>query len=554
MPSTTTSPFLHPGPLTTPSTLSILHLKRDLLLPTIVLPASGPNDGYAEGPVTNTRFGSFPHSTLLDIPWGSQVRASFVDTGSRGRKRKRSPDPSYENNIPQQHNASPNTCPPNINHSTPHHHPDAKPQKKRSSEPPSGYIHILPPTPETWTLGLPHRTQVVYTPDYSYILHRLRARPGTRLIEAGAGSGSFTHAAARAVYGPSSSPRSSSSLTAGPTPADDEGKKPTWGHIHSYEFHSPRHSTLSAELASHGLDPLITLSLRDVCTSGFLGTESASCIFLDLPAPWLALPHLSRRMPGVLDPTRAVRICTFSPCIEQVHRTIASLRRMEWVEIEMCGIAAKKVEVRRERVGVAFGGRRGEKGVSAHPASVREAVGRGREVEERGRRWHERQVMGAERDAEEKEAPVVMKEEEEEHLEMKKPGEEGNTVPGYYEGRLVTRSEAEIKEHTSYLVFAVLPMAWTEEDERRAAERVAGMAKGVDEGKEMSRAMGKKARKRAAKEAAAGKNKGEEAEAVGEVVKAEGEGAVEQAVENVKRDEVLSVGAGEDVKMEEADH
>lgn len=543
--TTTTSPFLHLGPLTTPSTLSILHLKRDLLLPTILLPASGPTDGYAEGPVTNTRFGSFPHSTLLDISWGSQVRASFVDTGSRGRKRKRSPEPAHENSIPQQLNASPNYCP------TPHH-PGAKPQKKRSSEPPSGYIHILPPTPETWTVGLPHRTQVVYTPDYSYILHRLRARPGTRLIEAGAGSGSFTHAAARAVYGPSSSssPASSSSLAAGSTPADDE-----WGHIHSYEFHSPRHSTLCTELASHGLDSLITLSLRDVCTSGFLGTEAASAIFLDLPAPWLALPHLTRKTPGVLDPTRAVRICTFSPCIEQVHRTIAALRRMGWVEIEMCGILAKKVEVRRERVGVAFGGRRGEKGVSAHPASVGEAVGRGREVEERGRRWHERQLMGTEGEEKEEE-PAVMKEEEkeEEQLEMKKPEEGGNIVPGYKEGRLVTRSEAEIKEHTSYLVFAVLPMAWTGEDERRAAERVRGMGKGVDEGKEMSRAMGKKARKRAAKEAAAGRNKGEEAEAVGEAVKTEGDGVVEQAVEEVKQDGVPSVDAGEDVKMEEADH
>ena len=49
-------------------------------------------------------------------------------------------------------------------------------------------------------MALPHRTQVVYTPDYSYILQRLKVRPGSRIIEAGAGSGSFTHASARAVF------------------------------------------------------------------------------------------------------------------------------------------------------------------------------------------------------------------------------------------------------------------------------------------------------------------------------------------------------------------
>ena len=43
-------------------------------------------------------------------------------------------------------------------------------------------------------------SRVQYTPDSSYILHKLRVRPGTMLVEAGAGSGSFTPAAVRAVY------------------------------------------------------------------------------------------------------------------------------------------------------------------------------------------------------------------------------------------------------------------------------------------------------------------------------------------------------------------
>ncbi|RXG61073.1 hypothetical protein Avbf_18213, partial [Armadillidium vulgare] len=31
-----------------------------------------------------------------------------------------------------------------------------------------GYAYVLYPTPELWTLTLPHRTQILYTPDISF--------------------------------------------------------------------------------------------------------------------------------------------------------------------------------------------------------------------------------------------------------------------------------------------------------------------------------------------------------------------------------------------------
>ena len=36
----------------------------------------------------------------------------------------------------------------------------------------------------------------------------------------------------------------------------------------------------------------------------------------------------------------------------------------------------------------------------------------------------------------------------------------------YKEGNLVSRTEPEVKTHTSYLVFAVLPRDWSEADEQ----------------------------------------------------------------------------------------
>ncbi|KAI9779656.1 MAG: tRNA (adenine-N(1)-)-methyltransferase catalytic subunit trm61, partial [Peltula sp. TS41687] len=50
------------------------------------------------------------------------------------------------------------------------------------------------------------------------------------------------------------------------------------------------------------------------------------------------------------------------------------------------------------------------------------------------------------------------------------PGSRRRTSGKHFnEGRLVHRSEPEIRAHTSYLVFAVLPRQWTAEDEEKAA-------------------------------------------------------------------------------------
>ena len=335
--------------------------------------------------------------------------------------------------------------------------PEVEP--KAAVEAATGFVHLLPPTPEIWTASLPHRTQVVYTPDYSYILHRLRARPGTVMIEAGAGSGSFTHAAARAVYnGHPHMHAESSSAQSTPTKR--------WGKVWSFEFHEQRAEKLQEEIKEHGLDGIVELTYRDVCQGGFVPnvtSESelkADAIFLDLPAPWVALRHLTRASPSSpLSPTTAVHLCTFSPCIEQVQRTVTTLRTLGWTEIEMVEIAAHRIEVRRQRVGLAEEGLRG---VNDSPASVDEAVGRLREVEGRSRIYQNEGNEGEEQEVMSGSAQIS----KQQRLENIRNALEGRKL--YKEGRLVHKAEPELKTHTSYLVFAVLPREWSEEDEKLA--------------------------------------------------------------------------------------
>ena len=408
------SPFLCRGECAESNSLAVLHLRRDNQVPIVLSTKDQSGQGYEEGKVTNTRFGSFPHSTLIGAKWGSQVRASVVDTGSRGRKIAGQKRKREEANKP--------------------HTPDSEElYQKEATVASTGFAHILPPTPESWTTSLPHRTQVVYASDYSYILQRLRVRPGSVVIEAGAGSGSFTHAAARAVYGPK-------------------------GKVWSYEFHEQRVEKLREELRDHGLEEVVEINHRDVCEDGFsIGDAQANAIFLDLPAPWLALRHLTRK--GPLNPLSTIHLCTFSPCIEQVQRTVSEMRALGWLEIEMVEIAAKRIEVRRERVGLQEEGLRF---VNSSAATVDEALSKLRENERRTELFHS--------------AGLVTKEQRLANIRDALPNRKL-----YQEGRLSHRSESDLKTHTSYLVFAILPRAWTADDEAKAQETVVKLQQSIED-------------------------------------------------------------------------
>ena len=171
-----------------------------------------------------------------------------------------------------------------------------------------------------------------------------------------------------------------------------------------------------------------------------------------------------------LDPKATVRLCTFSPCIEQVQRTISTLRQFGWVDIEMVEVAARRLEVRRERVGLHEEGLRG---VTASPASVAEAVTRLKEVEGRFKTFHKDMPQPAETlGSASGDSPMTSS-----IPQSAKVGRLGSIKEGlanrklYKEGRLVHRSEQELKTHTSYLVFALLPREWTAEDEEKCRQR-----------------------------------------------------------------------------------
>ncbi|KAG6885650.1 hypothetical protein C0993_011784 [Termitomyces sp. T159_Od127] len=142
-----------------------------------------------------------------------------------------------------------------------------------------GFIHVLRPTPELWTMALPHRTQILYLADIAFITSHLDIKPGSRVIEAD-----------------------------GFTVEDtvDSGKL-----------------TFCVPLL------LKMISLRK------------QTVFLDLPAPWEAVEHAKQ----ALRKDRMTRICCFSPCMEQVLRTVNALNDAGFTDITMYETLLRPVDV-----------------------------------------------------------------------------------------------------------------------------------------------------------------------------------------------------------------
>ncbi|KAG5884493.1 hypothetical protein JTB14_001288 [Gonioctena quinquepunctata] len=186
-----------------------------------------------------------------------------------------------------------------------------------------GWGYVLQPTPELWTLTLPHRTQIIYTPDISMIILQLELAPGSVVIESGTGSGSLSHALIRAV-------------------------KPH-GHLHTFDFHEARSQTASEEFSDHGLSSYVTVYHRDVCENGF-GEQlegKADAVFLDLPHPWLAIPHALKALKNT-----GGRLCSFSPCIEQVEKSSLMLLKLGFQEVQTMEVLQTQYAVQQRSIPV----------------------------------------------------------------------------------------------------------------------------------------------------------------------------------------------------------
>jgi len=117
---------------------------------------------------------------------------------------------------------------------------------------------VLEPSTFDLIRQLKRITQIMYPKDIGYVLLKLNVMPGSRVIEAGTGSGGLTLALARAV-----------------------GES---GRVYSYEIRPDISQLAQKNLAALGLSGCVEFKLRDIA-EGFDEVE-VDALFLDVRRPW----------------------------------------------------------------------------------------------------------------------------------------------------------------------------------------------------------------------------------------------------------------------------
>lgn len=174
-----------------------------------------------------------------------------------------------------------------------------------------GFLVLAPSGRDLWET-MERGAQTVAPKDLGGILYEADIRPGTAVVEAGAGSGAVTVALARAVL-----------------PA---------GRVVSYEARAESLRTARANVARAGLEDVVEFRQADVRRG--IPERDIDAVVLDIPDPWAAVP-------AAWDALRPCgHIATFSPNMEQVKDTAAALRARPFIEVRTIEIIEREMEVR----------------------------------------------------------------------------------------------------------------------------------------------------------------------------------------------------------------
>jgi tRNA (adenine57-N1/adenine58-N1)-methyltransferase len=180
-------------------------------------------------------------------------------------------------------------------------------------------LTCLRPTLADFILKMPRGAQVIYPKDIGAILVEADIAPGTRVLEAGTGSGALTAALCRA------------------TGAE--------GAVVSYEARLDFHERAAANLeAFFGKLPswldLRVADVREVATTG----ERFDRAVLDLPEPWAVLAEVGSSLaPGGL-------LCTYLPTVNQVQRGALALQEAGYLELRTIEILVRTWHVTERSV------------------------------------------------------------------------------------------------------------------------------------------------------------------------------------------------------------
>ncbi len=159
-------------------------------------------------------------------------------------------------------------------------------------------------------------TQIIYPKDAAYLVHRMNLRAGSRVIEAGTGSGGLTIALAWAVA-------------------------PT-GRVYTYEarednYQQARNNLERVDLLSH-----VTMHQRSI-DDGFVETN-ADALFLDVRDPWEFLPQVQAAL------HTGGFFASLVPTTNQVSQLLVALEENAFVDIDVEELLLRRYKPVPERL------------------------------------------------------------------------------------------------------------------------------------------------------------------------------------------------------------
>lgn len=158
----------------------------------------------------------------------------------------------------------------------------------------------LKPVLRDYILKSFRKTQIMYPKDIALTIIFSGIGPGSKVVDAGTGSGALTTALAHFV-------------------------KPK-GHVYSYEVREKFVEIAKKNLTRSGLIDFVKLKNKDVIAG--IDESDVDAVILDLATPWLVIPNAYT----ALKPSGTV--ISFSPTIDQVVKTVEALKENSFVDIE----------------------------------------------------------------------------------------------------------------------------------------------------------------------------------------------------------------------------
>jgi tRNA (adenine57-N1/adenine58-N1)-methyltransferase len=171
----------------------------------------------------------------------------------------------------------------------------------------------LKPTLRDYIFKTKRRTQISYPKDISLIIMFSGIGSGSRVVEAGTGTGALTSALAHYV-------------------------KPT-GRVYTYEVRPEFRERAIKNLERAKVSDYVESKNRDV-TEG-IEEKDVDAVILDMATPWLVVPHAYTALKG------SGVLVSFSPTIDQVVKVVEALTEHGFVGVETVETLIRFMQVER---------------------------------------------------------------------------------------------------------------------------------------------------------------------------------------------------------------